>query len=154
MNICWGEVFQVNSVDLRGHLKIAGHARHGGDVVHRFARESLNLRQPLLHFKKPGAAGHSQGFQGWGNRQADGAVRPALIRYHQVGVEGVKATVYAFHGSVITLQIDAGVPLSCAAHITAPSIELEFGFSVLIIEHNFDKINPQDIPLTALDKNS
>lgn len=105
MNICRGEVFQVDAVNLRGNLQIPGHPGHGSDVRHVFSRESLDLRQPLLHFKEPRPPRHSQSFQGGGNRQADGAVAPGFVSYHQVGGERVQATVYALHTGVIGFEI-------------------------------------------------
>ena len=100
-----GEVLQVDAVNLRGNLQIPGHPGHGGDVRHVFSRESLDLRQPLFHFKESGPPRHSQSFQGGGNRQTDGAVAAGFIRYHQVGGEGVQATVYALHTGVIGFEI-------------------------------------------------
>ena len=105
VDVTRGEVFQVDAIDFRGHFQIAGHAGHGGDVIHGFARESLDLRQPLFHFKESGPPRHSQSFQGGGNRQTDGAVAAGFVSYHQVGGEGVQATVYALHTGVIGFEI-------------------------------------------------
>ena len=96
---------QVHAVNLRGHLQVAGHAGHGGDVLHLQALGSLQFRHPLLHLKEPGPPENAQGLHAGGHRQADGAVRPALICHHQVGGEGVQAPVHALHRGIDALEI-------------------------------------------------
>ena len=105
MDVLGGEVVEVDAVNLRRHLQVTGHPWHGGDVVHRPACQIFDFCQPLFHFKEPGPPRYSQGLQGGTHRQADGAVRAALVRHHQVGGEGVKAAVHALHGSVIAFEI-------------------------------------------------
>ena len=123
MNVTRGEVLQVDAVNLRGNLQVSGHPGHGGDVRHGLSRESLDLRQPLFHFKESGPPRHSQSFQGGGNRQTDGAVAAGFIRYHQVGGERIKATVYALHTGVKRFSVHAGELLSLTIHGIPPSLQ-------------------------------
>ena len=83
------QVLEVDAVDLGGHLQVPGHPGHGGDVLHLVPGAAFDLRQFLFDFKEPGPPWHPQGFQRGAHRQADGAVRPALVRHHQVGGQGV-----------------------------------------------------------------
>ena len=64
----------------------------------------IDLPHPLHHLEQPGPTGNAIGFQGWGDRQADGLFRAALVRHHQVGGHSVQVPLHALHGGVKAVQ--------------------------------------------------
>ena len=69
----------------------------------------VDLLHLLLDLKQPGPAGDTKGLQGRRHRQTDGGIRPAGVRYHQVGGQRVQPPVDGLAGGVVGLEIDAAV---------------------------------------------
>ena len=74
-------------------------------------RLTLGIHVPhfLLYLKQPWAAGNPQTFQGRGDSQANGFVRAAFVRYHQVGVQRIKPPFPALHRGIEGLQVNGDV---------------------------------------------
>ena len=127
MDVLRGDVFQVYVVDLGADLDVLRHPGRGHQVVHRqggislqlggvgaFAHQlpaggaepplGVDLLDPLDHLEEAGPAGDAMGFQRGGDGEADGLLRAAEIRHHQVGGHGIEAPLPALHGGVVGFQ--------------------------------------------------
>ena len=114
------DVFEVHAVNLRTPLHVMGHPGRGCDIIYRKSRISLqfgiaaggacelpprslpqacgvDLLDPLDHLEQPRPAGDAPGFQGGRYGEADGLLRAAQIRHHEVGGERVQAPLDALH---------------------------------------------------------
>ena len=123
VDVLRGDVFEVNIVDGRAGLHIKRHLRGRDDVVDLqfpvlaqfivivgFAGEGapgsgipaqcVDLPDLLHHLEQSGAAGDAEGFQGRGDRKADGFVGAAGVGHHQIGGHGVQPPLDALHGGV------------------------------------------------------
>jgi len=132
MDILRGDVFQVDVVDLGADLDVPRHPGRGHQVVHRQGRIGLQLSgvgafahqfpaggvepplcvdllDPLDHLEEAGPAGDAIGFQRGGDGEADGLLRAAEIRHHQVGGHGIEAPLPALHGGVVGFQVDGDI---------------------------------------------
>ena len=126
------DVFQVHVVDPGAPLHVMGHPGRSHDVVHRQARVCFQFRiaeggaaelpprcgaeplgvdllDPLNYLEQPRPAGDAPGFQAGGDRQADGLLRPAQVRHHKVGGQGIEAALNALHGCVEALEINGEI---------------------------------------------
>lgn len=56
-------------------------------------------------------------FKGGGDGEADGLLRPALVRHHEVGRERVEAALDAFHRGEERLQVDGYVCAFFTLHV-------------------------------------
>ena len=132
MDVLRGDVFQVDVVDLGADLDVLRHSGRGHQVVHRQGRVSpqlggvgafahqlpaggvepplgVDLPDPLDHLEEAGPAGDAVGFQRGGDGEADGLLRAAEIRHHQVGGHGIEAPLPALHGGVVGFQVDGDI---------------------------------------------
>ena len=126
------EIAQVDPVNLAADLHVVRHPGRGHDVlqlqrrvreergvVRRPAAETPPRRAPaplgvdppdrLHHLEEAGAAGDPVRLERRRDRQADGLLRAARVRHHQMRVQGVKTPVHALHGGVERLQVDGDV---------------------------------------------
>ena len=123
MDILRCHVFEVNIIDGGTGFHVQRHPGGSYDVVDGQLRVGIQLpgiiagsgKSPVggnklpggigLFYlgnglKKPGTAGDAILFQRRGDRQTDGLLRPALIRYHQIGGHGVQFPLDALHGGI------------------------------------------------------
>ena len=135
------DVFQVDAVDFGAPVDVVGHPWRGHQVVQ--GQGGVLLHRPIVpggagepparglplppdiyflyllhHLKESGPAGDAIGFQGGGHGQADGLVRPPLVRHHQVGGHGVQPPLHALHRGVKALQVAADIALLLHAPVT------------------------------------
>ena len=81
MDIFFGDIFQVNSVDIRGNVHIFLHTGRRYDIIHRFR-----------NFKDAAAVFDAKPFHGGGDGQTDGFFCPCGIGYDQIRGHGVKSS--------------------------------------------------------------
>ena len=123
MDVLRGNILKVNAVNFGAGLHIVAHPGRGHDVGHRQLRvffqllgipglplkvsavesalpDGVDLPHPLHHLKESGPARNAQGLQGGRHRQADGFLRPALVRHHQIGAQRVQHPGGALHRGI------------------------------------------------------
>ena len=128
------DVFQVDAINLRAPVDVVGHPGWGHQVIQCQSwifphlrivpggvgkppggglplPPEVDLLDLLHHLEEPGPARNAVGFQGWGHGQADGLIRPPLIRHHQIGGHGIQPPLHALHRGVKALQIAANIAL-------------------------------------------
>ena len=123
VDVLRGNVFQINFVDPAADLHITRHLRRSGHIG-KFQRRvgpqfrilagrtaepaSRSLLKPqrihflyFLHdFKQPCPAGDPVCFQGWRYGQADGLLRAASVRHHQIGSHRIQTAVHTLHRGI------------------------------------------------------
>ena len=131
VDILWRDVFQIDLIDLRAHLDIPGHLRHGDEIAQRLAwvgklrcvrglalenvvrRQSAALVVDLLHpahnLKQPCASGNAVRLQRGRHRKTDRLRRAALIGHNQMRCERIEIPVPAGHGGIKGLQVDRNI---------------------------------------------
>ena len=134
---------QVNIVYFRTVFQIQRHPRRRCDVIHGKLRRSgqlccaagaanelsprrqalpMGIRLPdlLNHLEEPGPAWDAVGFQGGGYRQADGLLRAAAVRHHQIRVHGIQPPLHAFNRGIEGFQIDCHIDFFRFRHPQPP----------------------------------
>ena len=130
MDILRGDVAHIDVENLGGDLHVLchpGRSRQKGQLQPRIPVQrirqiglpckgahtpqpgTVHLLYLLDHFKQAGSAGNAICLQGRSHRQADGFLRAALVRHHQVRVQRIQSSVHAFHRSVKTFQINCNI---------------------------------------------
>ena len=122
MDVLRCHVFQVNFVDAGTVVHIIAHPGPGHNIIQLLLRmpqqllavpgaahqlpprspgpsQGVDLPYPLNHFKKPGPPRNAVGLQGR-RHKADGFLRPALIRHHQICGHGIQLSLHALHRGV------------------------------------------------------
>ena len=89
MNILFGNIFQVNTVNLSCIINIMLHSGR-----------SCNIRNILWDLKDPAAVVHAQLLHGRCDSQADGLVTTIRVCYHQIGSHGIQSPFHALHGGI------------------------------------------------------
>ena len=65
----------------------------------------IDLFHSLDHFKKPGTSRNFLRFQGRRNSQTYGFLRPAFIRYDEIGGQRIQMAFDAFHAGIEALGV-------------------------------------------------
>ena len=138
---------------------IVGHPGRGNDVVQLHGRvlphirvvpggagepparglplpPGIDLLDLLHHLKEPGPAGNAVGFQGGGHGQADGLVRAALVRHHQVGGHGVQPPLHTLHRGVKALEVTAHIGSLFHAPVTPFRLSISQSLSNYRVQHS------------------
>ena len=84
------------SAELTKVVGFAGEGAPRGGVL----TQRVDLPDLLHDLKQPGSAGNAEGFQGRGDRKADGFVGAAGVGHHQIGGHGIQPPLDALHGGV------------------------------------------------------
>ena len=109
MDILRGDIFQIHLIGPGAIGHIFRHLGRRDDIVHLImgvgfqlpgipgffggfpaaSTHGIHLPHALDHLKQPGSAGNAKGLQAGSHRKANGLVRAAFVRHHQVGGHGI-----------------------------------------------------------------
>ena len=89
MDVRFGNIFQVDGINIRGDIHISLHTGRRHDIFYGFR-----------NFKNAAAVFDSQRFHGGGDGKADGFFRPRRVCHDQIGGHGVQTPLHAFHRGV------------------------------------------------------
>ena len=132
VDILRGDILQIDLIDLGAPVHVASHPWRSHDVVQCQSRVFLQVRivgggagklaawsltlplgvdlpHPLDHLEEAGPAGDAVGLQRGRHGKADGLVRPAPVRHHQIGGHGVQPPLHALHGGVEGLEVNGDI---------------------------------------------
>ena len=113
MDVFGGDVLQIHPVHLCTDRHIMGHPGFCGDEIDLLqmpvAAFGVDHLQALLDLEEARPAGDAEGFQGGGDRQADGFVGAGLVGYHQPRRERIQSARDALGRSVKRLQVDGDI---------------------------------------------
>ena len=125
MDVLWGDVLEVDVVDLGANLNILRHLGRRDQIAYRtqwvsrqvtgiiaFFKEvparltptfGVDFFDAFHHLKEASSAGYPVGFQGWRNRKAYRFLGTADIRHHKVCCHRVKTALHALDGRIVRL---------------------------------------------------
>ena len=89
MDILFGNILEINAVNLRSIINIQLHPRLRHDIVHTL--RDLKYTAPVMY---------SKGFHGRGYGKTDGLLRAFWVSHHQPGCHGVQSPLSTLHGSI------------------------------------------------------
>ena len=103
VNVFFGNIPQIDFVDLGADPDVFRHARRGDDVIHLGMGGGFVEADFFLGLEQARAAGHADGLQRRAHGQADGLVRAALVRHQQPRRQRVQMPGVTLHAGIKAL---------------------------------------------------